>query len=150
VGGDERGRRFCRRPGGAGKKLRSVLRYELERRKTDDWLADLAEEEADAAHLVQETEPPEDIELMVGAEFYLAAFQELSSDRQIGAMGGCGAIPSAAIGRYADRHRIDDADAFEAFRSAIRAMDAEYLAWQSEKAEAEMNARKNRGRPDKE
>jgi hypothetical protein len=149
VGGDESRRRARRRAGGAGKKLRRVLRYELERRKTDDWLADLAEEETDAALIVQEIETPQDVELMVGAELYFAAFQELSSDRQLGAMGGCGAIPSAAIILYARRHGLDDEDEYEAFCSAIRAMDAEYLAYQSEKAEAEMNERKNTGGSDK-
>lgn len=61
------------------------------------------------------------------------AFSELSSDRPLGAMGGCGPIPWCALDRYADRYGMDDLDEFERFARLIRAQDRVYLADVAEK-----------------
>ena len=62
--------------------------------------------------------PPD---LLPGAEEWLDAFLELTTDRQMGM--GLGPIPSAAI----DRWPVEDAER-ASFRACIRAMDREYLA----------------------
>lgn len=67
-------------------------------------------------------------EVSPGLDRYLTAFWDLTSERQLGAMGGCGSIPWTAIDRYAARQGLDDLDDFERFRSIIRAMDGAYLA----------------------
>lgn len=62
------------------------------------------------------------------------AFSDLTTDRQLGAMGGAGPIPWSAIDRYAARHEIDDLDDFDRFRRMIRAQDRTYLEHMAEEA----------------
>ena len=68
-----------------------------------------------------------------GLDWYLAAFWDLTHDRQMGAMGGAGGIPWTAIDRYADRHEIDD---FDQFKTVIKALDGVYLEHVGEKMKA--------------
>ncbi len=68
--------------------------------------------------------------------FFAEAFNDLSSDRPLGAMGGAGPIPWTAIDRYADRHGLDDPDVFDEFRRLIRAQDRVYLDDVAEKMKA--------------
>lgn len=72
-------------------------------------------------------------DLWLHLHFFGNAFRELSSDRPLGALGGCGPIPWTAIERYADRYGIDDLDAFERFGRMIRAQDRVYLTDVAEK-----------------
>lgn len=71
--------------------------------------------------------------MLPGAEEYLSAFWELSSDRQIGMQAG--PIPFTAIDRWATRNGVDDPDEFALLLSCIRAMDGEWLG-QGEKKPA--------------
>jgi hypothetical protein len=57
--------------------------------------------------------------------FVWDAFWNLTTDRPVGF--ATGPIPWTAVDRYAARHRIDGADAFERFLAVIRAMDGAYL-----------------------
>lgn len=59
------------------------------------------------------------------------AFFDASNARAIG-MGGIGGIPPSEIEAEIRRFRIDDWDEQEEFRYLLRALDAEYLAYQSE------------------
>ena len=71
--------------------------------------------------------------------FVSAAFHELSSDRPLGALGGCGPIAWTAIERYAARYGLDDLEEFERFARLIRAQDREYLKNAAEQAERREN-----------
>ena len=62
--------------------------------------------------------------LLPGADEYLDAFWELSSERQLGF--GAGPIPGSAIVAHAGRAGMADDEA-DLFRRVIRAMDAVYL-----------------------
>lgn len=59
--------------------------------------------------------------MLPGAGEWLAAFKELSNDRQIGM--GLGPIPASSI----DQWPVDEGER-DSFRACIRAMDAEYLS----------------------
>lgn len=59
-----------------------------------------------------------------GIDWYLAAFWDLTHDRQMGAMGGAGGIPWTAIDAYADRHEVED---FDTFKAVLKALDGVYL-----------------------
>lgn len=75
---------------------------------------------------------PDDLwppDLLPGAQEWLDAFIELSTERQMGM--GLGPIPSSAI----DRWPVDDVER-PAFRACIRAMDREYLAHSRDDAKA--------------
>lgn len=73
--------------------------------------------------------PPE---ILPGAEQWLEAFWELSTDRQFTGYGS-GPIPAASI----DRHTAgwDEAEA-KAFRTCVRAMDAVFLKSQRDEPDA--------------
>lgn len=73
-------------------------------------------------------------ELWPHLTLYSEAFGDLSSERPLGAMGGCGSISWSAIDRYAERYGIDDLDDFERFRRMIRAQDRVYLEDVAERA----------------
>jgi len=62
--------------------------------------------------------------LLPASEYYLTAFWELNSDRQIGM--GLGPIPFTSIDRYALRHSIAGDD-FDFFQKMIRAMDRVFI-----------------------
>jgi len=119
-----------RRPGqGRRKKLTDVLIWRL------DWGDKAAGIRAAAIERDGEvpplpfllTEPDLDPHL----EFEFRAFNDLSRDRQSGF--GLGFIPWSSIDRYAARHGIDDADAFDRFAFLIFAMDDAYRADHAEK-----------------
>jgi len=65
-------------------------------------------------------------ELLQGDEFYISAFMELSTCRQLG-FGGEGQIPWTAMMIFADRYELGDMT--DAFVEAMRALDLEYLQW---------------------
>ncbi|MDP4024462.1 hypothetical protein Q8W71_17695 [Methylobacterium sp. NEAU 140] len=101
------------------------------------WSGDLEWLEAEAAE-DPTFDPPalrERPELWPHLAFVSAAFSELSTDRPIGAMGGCGPIPWTAIAGYAERYGLDDLDEFERFGRLIRAQDRIYLADVAKKLE---------------
>ncbi len=60
------------------------------------------------------------------------AFWEINSDRPP-SMGGVPVLPSSAIERFAHRYGIDCPDRFERFKSLLRTMDKEFLAWAKER-----------------
>ena len=70
-------------------------------------------------------------ELLSGLEFYLRAFNELDSCRQIGMAQGL--IPWSAINDYSLRYNLHNED-FDYFSLIIASVDREFLAWQSTKA----------------
>lgn len=74
--------------------------------------------------------------------FVWDAFWNLSTDRQVGF--ATGPIPWTAVDRYAVRHHIDDADAFERFHSLLRSMDGAYLEHLEREREKERQAEKDR------
>lgn len=59
--------------------------------------------------------------------FFLEAFFELSTDRQIGM--GVGPIPYTSLECYAQRYDFEGSD-FDVFKSIIRSMDELYLSRQ--------------------
>lgn len=66
----------------------------------------------------------------VGDDFYLNAFYELSTCRQIGM--SLGPIPWTAIIEFAEFSGLDS-EILPVFVLSIRAMDAVYLEWTSKK-----------------
>lgn len=74
---------------------------------------------ADLPFLASREDPDEAV------RFVWDAFWNLTTDRPVGF--ATGPIPWGSIDRYAVRHRIDGADAFERFLALIRAMDGAYL-----------------------
>jgi hypothetical protein len=79
---------------------------------------------------------PDEPELAAGSEFHLEAFNALTTDRQIGAMGGAGPIPWSSMDRYAARHEITG-DAYDHFLRMLKALDGAYLAFLAEQAQRE-------------
>lgn len=73
---------------------------------------------------------PEDAELSEASQGYWSAWQLLTNDRPLGAMGGAGRIPWSSIERYAEKHLFDDA---EILARMMWAMDGVYLEWLAEK-----------------
>lgn len=69
------------------------------------------------------------------------AFEQLRDDRHYGAMGGIGRIWFSSISEYADRRRIEG-EAFDAFLIYLRAIDAENIAIENERAKAERDKSK--------
>jgi hypothetical protein len=69
----------------------------------------------------------------VEASFYLDAFHALSTERQIGAMGGAGYIPWSKAMTFAERAGIVSEDEQDLFWRMMKAMDATYLEWLAEK-----------------
>jgi hypothetical protein len=63
-------------------------------------------------------------------EFYLSAFSELSTCRQIGM--GTGPIPWGEIAQFAQFSGLDDEN-FSTFVQVMRAMDSVYLKWVGKK-----------------
>lgn len=105
--------------------------------KNAGWLARLADEDPDAAHLASVAEPPEEAILEPEVLFYREAFLALQHDRQWAGMNGTPSeIPFTAIDTYAKRYGIEG-EAFDLFVVLIRAMDRVWLTetWkrQSEK-----------------
>lgn len=72
---------------------------------------------------------------------YVSHFWELSTDRALG-YAGVGPIPWRALDQYAERLGITDDDVlYEDFRSAITALDEEYLLVQAEQIKARMGSK---------
>jgi hypothetical protein len=63
--------------------------------------------------------------------FDYGAFMDLNSDRQSGF--GLGLIPWSSIDRYAVRHNINGADAFDRFKRMMVSLDAAYCVYHKEK-----------------
>lgn len=75
-----------------------------------------------------------------GDDFYLKAFNELSTCRQIGS--STGPIPWRDIVAYAERAGLDE-DMERIFSAVIKEMDAGYLDWIREKQEKEKQNRED-------
>lgn len=73
-------------------------------------------------------EPP----LLPVSSFFLSAFFDLTTERQLGMAPG--PIPWSSMLLYA-RQRDLDAEIFDAFAHVIRVMDTAYLGWLNEQAE---------------
>ena len=114
--------RICR---GRSKKLAAALRYQLERKATDEFLLDILTEEPDAAGIEDRIAEP--LELSPDHLVYLIAFNRLMHDRQYGAFGGAAPISYVAVSAYARDFGIVG-DAFDVFLRLIGALDVEYLA----------------------
>lgn len=56
----------------------------------------------------------------------------------MGAMGGAGGIPWTAINAYADRHEVED---FDAFKVVLKALDTVYLEHVAEKMKAKPDSK---------
>jgi hypothetical protein len=69
----------------------------------------------------------------VDAQFYLDAFHALSTERQLGAMGGAGYIPWSKAMLFADLNHIASDDERDRFWRMLRVLDEEYLGWLAEK-----------------
>lgn len=110
---------------GRGKKLTEALRYQLERKATDDFILDLIDDGEAGAELADMVQRPEEFpsDLLV----YLSAFNRLMHDRHYGAFGGATPIHYIAISAYARDFGIAGDD-FDTFLLLIGALDAEYLA----------------------
>lgn len=120
------------------------MRWRLGPGRNAEWLAELAEEEADAAHLAAVATPPPEACIPPGCRDIVAAFIRLADDRpRLLALlplpdGGVTVrhlprrISFAQIDRYAHRYGVADPEEFDIFRRLIEAMDDEAL-----KAEAE-------------
>jgi hypothetical protein len=120
-GGGHGEARICR---GRRKKLTAALRYQLERKATDEFLLGIVDEEPDAEGLEDRIDSPE---FSPDHLVYLTAFNRLMHDRQYGAFGGATPICYVAISAYARDCGIAG-DAFDVFLRLIGALDAEYLA----------------------
>ena len=73
---------------------------------------------------------------MRGDDFYLRAFENLSSERQFG--DALGPIPWSKIVLYGDRKHLDDA-MVDVFVYVIRELDTAYLKWQRDQQERRIN-----------
>jgi hypothetical protein len=69
----------------------------------------------------------------VDAQFYLDAFEALTTERQLGAMGGAGNIPWSKAMLFAQASGIESADERDRFWRMLHALDEEYLGWLAEK-----------------
>ncbi len=68
--------------------------------------------------------------MLPGDEFYLAAFNELSTTRAV----ELGPIPWHHIISYAEQAELDE-EMSATFHAVIRAMDAAHLTWTTDEAE---------------
>ena len=74
-------------------------------------------------------------ELEMGLEYYLEAYLDLSSDKDVGM--GEGPIPWSAINAYATRYDIVDEE-FERLAAMIRTVDSEILNHKQKKHKRDM------------
>jgi hypothetical protein len=79
--------------------------------------------------------PPPEAELPKGAEIYLEAFWQLTTDRPQSGL-AVHPIPFAAIDAYARRYGIQG-EAFDALVNAVRAADQVFMAVMAERLKAE-------------
>ncbi len=73
--------------------------------------------------------------LSMGLHMYWKAFQDLSSDRDVGM--GIGPIPWSAMSAWADRNGIRG-DNFERFVTIIKGMDTVFVEHSSKKSKGKM------------
>lgn len=89
-----------------------------------------------AASLKRRAAIPSDVtggpDLMPGLDWYLRAFEALSTTRQI-ATGALGPIPWTAISEYGHRYEVTPL-LFEYLAHHIAWMDAEYLKWEEKES----------------
>lgn len=90
----------------------------------EQWFVDEAAEGNDIAIKALNSRP----QIEPYQQFFWVAFWELSSDRQLGGMGGVGSISFSSIDRYAQRFGITDPDEFRRFLRIVRSLDARYVA----------------------
>lgn len=76
-------------------------------------------------------------ELLPGEDFYMRAFWDLSTERQVGFT--LGPIPGSLIDEYGSRNGLDF-DTMDLFRAVIRMLDDAYIKWA---AEQQARARKS-------
>src|SRR4051794_11991357 len=98
----------------------------MEKGRSADWLAKLAADDPDAAHLASAAVMPEEAALETHSLFAMQAFQDLKHDRQFGAMGGVLPLTFSAIDAYARRFGIEG-EAFDRFIILIRALDGVWV-----------------------
>lgn len=72
-------------------------------------------------------------ELWPGQEFYLTAFDRLTTCRPLGS-GGIGRIPWTAIVKYSEVHGMDFYE-LQTFQYLMERMDTVYIKWVQEKAD---------------
>ncbi|WP_437437240.1 phage tail assembly chaperone [Shinella daejeonensis] len=117
MGGGCRRQRQCREHRGSGKKLAEAVRWEV---------ADGEENEQRRRRLEARGKPiPDELwppDLLPGADAWLSAFWELSTDRQIGF--ATGPVPSSSIDRYTAGWEPEEASRF---RHCIREMDKAFM-----------------------
>ncbi|NTJ46515.1 hypothetical protein G6K93_05740 [Agrobacterium rhizogenes] len=125
-------RRVC---GRCSKKLRRAFRWRLTEEGNNDWLADLAAENPDEATFIQVKAAPEEARAEAWHGLYFRAWEDLRFDRFYGAMGGEAPISYVAMSRFAEDHGIRGEE-FAQFRRFLQAIDAEWIAFTAENAEA--------------
>lgn len=76
-------------------------------------------------------------ELMIGLDFFIMAFHQLSGDRQIGM--GLGPIPYSSIHDFARINGLDPGAETQEFFHHIRQLDAEFLDYHTKKSEERKN-----------
>jgi hypothetical protein len=120
VGGElGRGAKQGRRGGRRGKLIEALIWQHRWGSKVEGELDKVERGIEPAAWLF--TQP----EIWTQNRFYWEAFNELSSERQIGM--GMGPIPRSAIKRYAAEFAIEGED-YDVFHSIIRQMDNKYIS----------------------
>jgi len=82
--------------------------------------------------------------IRVGLELYWKAFQDLSTDRDIGM--GIGPIPWSAIHAWGSRNRIYGDD-FERLLMMIRGLDSVYMDKQAKKSKGKLGKSKSFKKP---
>lgn len=131
----------------------ALLRWQLDQGDTAAaFLADVAEEDPEAAALAARFQPPEDAFMPPGAEFAWEAFWRLHHDRPHVVTGFAvrmgaivieprpGRIPFGALDRYARRFGIVGS-AFDLLAELVGRLDHEFLAWDAERARQRAAAR---------
>ena len=111
-------------------------------------MADVAEEEADAAAMLAAAEDDlagEDDTLPEGTQFVWRAWQALREDRYYGAYGGLTTIWFASVEAYARRYGIVNPSNFDTFHALLRSIDEEYVSITLERQRDE--AKKNKPPP---
>lgn len=98
----------------------------MERKGTDQWLQELAEEEPDAAYLAVTAVRPDDAVVPEWADTHWQAWHALRFDRQYGAFGGETPIAFESLDAYARRYELTGVE-FEIFLTLVGEMDDEYL-----------------------
>lgn len=94
-------------------------------------MQDLADEEADAAHLAEDIDEPDEARLPEWAEWYVEAWQALRFDRQYGALGGETGISFVAVDAFARSRGVEGVARVDLERF-VRALDGVWLDYVAE------------------